>query len=115
MFKQYDPGDNAKLNKLTYSSGDHKNIAIKIPGEPDTTATSATTTVGDMQIKVEIDNSIDPPRQETLTSDIYKVTITSTENDGIYDDINIVTNFKKADSKEIFIKEISGSKLFTIW
>lgn len=112
VFKEYDPKDEAVLNKLTISIGDIKNAAINIPGDPNTSGNSAVTNLSD-SLKVTVTHnrrytSVSTNNgSRTPTSYTYTVTIETTET-GLFDDISIVTNFKEAESREIFIKQIIG-------
>ena len=112
VFKEYEPKDRAVLNKLTISIGDIKNAAINIPGDPNTSGNSAVTNLSDsLKVTVTHDRSYTSVStnngSRTPTSYTYTVKIETTET-GLFDDISIVTNFKEAASREIFIKQIIG-------
>ena len=112
VFKEYEPKDEAVLNKLTISIGDIKNAAINIPGDPNTSGNSAVTNLSD-SLKVTVTHNGEYTSvstnngSRTPTSYTYTVKIETTET-GLFDDISIVTNFKEAKSREIFIKQIIG-------
>ena len=112
VFKEYEPKDEAVLNKLTISIGDIKNAAINIPGDPNTSGNSAVTNLSDsLKVTVTHNERYTSVRtnngSRTPTSYTYTVKIETTET-GLFDDISIVTNFKEAASREIFIKQIIG-------
>ena len=112
VFKEYDPKDEAVLNKLTISIGDIKNAAINIPGDPNTSGNTVVTNLSDsLKVTVTHNGEYTDVRtnngSRTPTSYTYTVTIETTET-GLFDDISIVTNFKEAVSREIFIKQIIG-------
>ncbi|WP_462246642.1 InlB B-repeat-containing protein, partial [Faecalitalea cylindroides] len=95
--------EDKELNKLTISIGDNKNIAVLLPGETAGGGNTATTTVDGITIQV---TRGDRGSIGGVSSYIYTVNIQC--DDKLRDDIEIVTNFKDSDSRELFVKQTIG-------
>lgn len=96
--------EDKELNKLTISIGDNENVAVLLPGEIAGGGNEATTNIDGVTITVERSNR----KSESSGVSSYTYTVTISNPEKIRENISIVTNFKDAESQELFVKQTVG-------